>query len=80
MCAGCDTEASAVPFCPHGIKQRMLAGKALELAPSQPGWTQGWAREAGGISLCLFPLSLSAGVKEDLINAGTLAQVPFSRL
>lgn len=30
-------------------------------------------------SLCLS-LSLSAGVNEDLINAGTLAQVPFSRL
>lgn len=29
-----------------------------------------------------FPpsLSLPAGVNEDLINAGTLAQVPFSRL
>lgn len=79
VCAGCDTEAVAALFCPHGIKQRMLAGKALERTPSQPGWTQGWAQGAGGISLCLF-LSLCAGVNEDLINAGTLAQVPFSRL
>lgn len=76
-------QASASRFCPGGIKQRLLAGRALERAPSQPGWTQGRAQGAGGISLCLFPslsLSLSAGVNEDLINAGTLAQVPFSRL
>lgn len=63
------------------IEQRLLAGKAPERSPSQPGWTQGRARGAGRISLCLFlSLSLCAGVNEDLINAGTLAQVPFSRL
>lgn len=86
VCVGCDTEAFAALFCHRGlccIEQRLLAGKALEHTPSQPGWTQGWARGASGISLCLFPslsLSLFAGVSEDLINAGTLAQVPFSRL
>lgn len=46
-------------------------------APSQPARSQRLGSELAA-SLPAFP-SLPAGGKEDLINAGTLAQVPFSR-
>lgn len=58
-----------------------LAKHWRALLPSPAGLKAG-LRELVG-SLSAFPplsLSLSAGVNEDLINAGTLAQVPFSRL
>lgn len=49
------------------------------LLPSLAGLKAG-LRELVGSPSAFSPLSLCAGVNEDLINAGTLAQVPFSGL
>lgn len=56
-----------------------LAKHQSALLPSLAGLRAG-LRELVGSPSASSPLSLCAGVNEDLINAGTLAQVPFSRL
>lgn len=82
--------------CVQAVTQRLLLLLSAFMASSRGCWlAKLWSfllpslaglkaglRELVGSPSASSPLSLSlsAGVKEDLINAGTLAQVPFSRL
>lgn len=80
--------------CVQAVTQRFLLLCSALVAPSRGGRQSPGARSfpawpgsrPGSGSWWDLPLplplslSLSAGGNEDLINAGTLAQVPFSRL